>query len=176
MAGYGMVEVVTATPSADMASPPSIHPDIAHLAFLLGTWRGSGKGDYPTIDRFEFTEETVFGHVGKPFLTFVQRTRDVDGAPLHTESGYLRPVGLNRAEFVISLPSGIVELLEGTVDADTGTVDLQSVQVARTATAKEVTSTARVYAVEGDILRWRFGMAAVGHGMAGHLVGELTRV
>lgn len=164
-------------------NPPPLHPEVAHLSFLLGTWTGTGAGEYPTIESFTFTEETVFGHVGKPFLTFVQRTRDADGAPLHTEAGYLRPVGTPdadgaaRLEFVITMPSGIVESLEGTVNptAVGGDVELASATVLCTATAKQVDATRRHYEIDGDTLRWRFAMAAMGQPMTHHLSGELTR-
>ena len=55
---------------------PSPHPDLASIDWLLGTWRGRGSGFYPTIEPFEYVEEVVFGHGGKPFLTYSQKTRD----------------------------------------------------------------------------------------------------
>ena len=157
---------------SDTSGPP-IHPEVQHLAFLLGTWRGKGAGEYPTIESFEYLEETVFGHVGKPFLTFVQRTKHLDGTPLHTESGYLRPAGDAGAEFVISIPSGIMESLVGTTSGMS--LDLTSVDVVRTATAKEVTSTTRTYTVEGDTLSYRIAMAAVGQPLTHHLAATLER-
>ena len=92
-----------------------LHPAVAHLAPLLGTWRGGGRGHYPTIDPFEYTEEVTFGHVGKPFLAYSQRTKGVDGAPLHAECGYWRPTGEWGLELLIVHPSGIAEILVGEV-------------------------------------------------------------
>ena len=92
-----------------------LHPAVAHLAPLLGTWRGGGQGHYPTIDPFEYTEEVTFGHVGKPFLAYSQRTKGIDGAPLHAECGYWRPTGDRGLELLIVHPSGIAEILVGEV-------------------------------------------------------------
>lgn len=41
-----------------------IHPDVAVLAPLLGTWIGQGAGEYPTIHPFGYVEEVVFGPAG----------------------------------------------------------------------------------------------------------------
>ena len=92
-----------------------LHPAVAHLAPLLGIWRGAGRGDYPTIDPFEYTEEVTIGHVGKPFLAYNQRTKSADGTPMHAECGYWRPAGQRGLELLIVHPSGIAEILVGTV-------------------------------------------------------------
>ena len=67
---------------------PELHPNLEALAPLLGAWAGQGAGKYPTIEPFEYLEEVVFSHVGKPFLAYAQKTRAVsDGKPLHAETG-----------------------------------------------------------------------------------------
>lgn len=58
----------------------SIHPDLAPLARLVGTWRGTGSGEYPTIEPFAYTEELVLTDIGKPFLEYRQRTRAAEFA------------------------------------------------------------------------------------------------
>ncbi len=92
-----------------------LHPAVAHLAPLLGTWRGAGRGHYPTIEAFEYTEEVTIGHAGKPFLAYNQRTKSAGGAPLHAECGYWRPAGESGLELLVVHPSGIAEVLVGEV-------------------------------------------------------------
>ena len=50
--------------------PEGLHPDLNPLAWLVGTWRGKGRGEYPTIEPFEFEQEVVFNHDGRPFLNY----------------------------------------------------------------------------------------------------------
>lgn len=151
-----------------------VHPDIAHLGFLLGTWIGAGKGSYPTIDPFEYVEESTFGHVGKPFIAYTQKTKDkTTGLPLHGESGYVRPVGPDRLEFVIVQPSGIVEMHEGTVED--ATLRFRSVSVATTSTAKEVSEVTRSIDVDDAGLTYTVEMAAVGLPLQHHLAATLVR-
>ena len=78
----------------------TLHPGLSAVAGLIGTWRGEGAGEYPTIDSFTYTEEVTFTDVGKPFLHYVQRTWSPAGAPMHTETGYLRLVDGSAVEFV----------------------------------------------------------------------------
>lgn len=154
---------------------PEIHPAIAHLSFLLGSWAGTGRGEYPTIDSFEYTEEVTFGHVGKPFLAYTQRTRHAStGLPLHAEAGYLRPVGADRLEFLVVQPSGIMESHEGQLDGTNMT--LESVSVTTTATAKDVTQVRRTIRVDPNAktLSYTLDMAAVGLELQHHLAAELT--
>jgi hypothetical protein len=151
-----------------------VHPDIAHLGFLLGTWIGGGKGSYPTIDPFEYVEESTFGHVGKPFIAYTQKTKDkTTRLPLHSESGYVRPVGSDRLELVIVQPSGIAEMHEGTVEATS--LRFRSVSVATTSTAKEVREVTRSIDLVDGGLDYIVEMAAVGLPLQHHLAARLVR-
>ena len=117
----------------------------------------------------------MFSHVGKPFLAYSQRSSHAtEHRPLHSETGYLRPLDGGALELVLVHPTGIVELAEGTVRG--GEISLRTVRVDRTATAKEVTAVERDIRVEGDVLRYQVRMAAVGQAMTHHLSGELRRV
>lgn len=155
-----------------------LHPDVAPLAVLLGTWTGTGKGEYPTIQSFGYGQELTFSHVGKPFIAHVSRTKaSDDGRPLHTETGYWRLAGQNdeggyRIELVVAQPTGVVEVHEGTFDGTTARFDATS--VVRTPTAKEVTAVEREYRLDGGTLHVRMAMAAVGQPLTHHLSATLS--
>ena len=160
-------------------SQPSLHPLCEALAPLLGTWRGRGSGHYPTIDDFDYFEEVTFGHVGKPFLAYGQKTRHAEtDLPLHAEQGYFRPQPDGSVELVLAQPSGIVEIHVGTLTASgTGLVlDLRTVHVATAPSAKDVASVERQIRVDGDVLSYDLHMGAVGQPHQHHLSASLQRV
>lgn len=154
-----------------------LHPEVAPLAGLLGTFEGTGHGHYPTISDFAYIERVTFAHVGKPMLSYTQATKSSDGRPMHSESGYLRAIGDGAVEFALAQPTGHVELGTGTLrnEGDELIVELNS-EVHGTPTAKQVQTTRRVFRLQGDTLRYTFAMAAVGEAETEHLVGELIRV
>jgi hypothetical protein len=150
-----------------------VHPDIEPLAFLLGTWTGTGHGDYPSIDPFSFEETVSFTHIGKPFLVYSQRTKaSDDGRPLHAETGFWRRTGERLIEVVLAHPTGIVEVDEG--ELVEGALHLRSVSVSRSSSAKEVTEIERLFAFDRDVLRYSLHMAAVGFPLTSHLEAELV--
>ena len=161
----------------------TLHPDLRHVECLLGTWSGRGRGEYPTIEAFDYIESVTFGHVGKPFLGYQQRTRSIGtperpGQPMHAESGYWRFPGPGRVEVVLSHPTGIVEVEEGTVEIELDgsiVIELSTAHIARSSTAKPVTQLERRFRVQGDVIEYTVRMAAVGHPLQPHLAATLER-
>ena len=143
---------------------------------LVGTWRGAGRGAYPTITPFGYSEEVTFAAVpGKPFLSYASRTRHADDdRPLHAEVGWLRGVGGGRFELVLAQGPGLVEAVEG--PGGDGVLDLVSTLVGGTTTAKPITATRRTYRWSDGELTYEIAMAAVGLDLQHHLTARLARV
>jgi hypothetical protein len=162
-----------------------MHEALAPIAFLLGTWRGEGTGNYPTIAGFSYGEEIRFWEVGKPFLAYTQRTwalADEQGQslppgtrPMHSEAGYWRPQPGGHLEVVLAHPTGVAEIQEGAVKD--GTITLAATALALTSSAKQVDAlTRRFELAEPDVLRYEIGMAAAGQPLQVHLRAELHRI
>ena len=172
--------------------PTDLHPDLMPVAWLLGTWQGNGKGEYPTIEAYAFDQEIVFAHDGRSFLHYFSRSwvTNEDGertAPGALETGFLRlgadqppqddgetaPAGPH-VEMVLAHPTGYAEVWYGAVDGPRLT--LATDVVARTSTADDYTAGQRMYGlVEGDLM-YAYDVAALDQPMQSHTWGRLARV
>ena len=154
-----------------------LHPGLSALRPLLGTWSGRGAGDYPTIEHFDYLEDVVIGHIGKPFLTYTQRTRSPAGQPMHAETGYLRMPADGCVELVLAHPTGVTEIDEGTltVTGETLLIEIASTAIGLSSSAKPVVSLHRSIKVEGDQLHYVVQMGAVGQPLQHHLSATLHR-
>src|SRR6476620_11542957 len=147
--------------------PDNLHPDCAPIAWLLGTWRGNGHGDYPTIDAFQFGQECIFTHDGRPFFHYMSRAWIVDeqGTKVRDaaiETGFLRPQADGTLEWLLTHNTGFAEVYHGTADGPK--IEVSTDAVVRTETAKEYVGGHRMYGlVEGAVL---------GGPRAGHRVDE----
>jgi hypothetical protein len=153
---------------------PVLHPDIANLAFLLGTWTGEGEGEWPRGEPFRYGEEMVFEHAGEPYLLYSQRSwsPDDDG-PIHFERGFLRPGGPGRVELVLAHPLGIAEIAEGTLEGQV--VEVATSAVSLTTTASPVTELRRRIEVSDGVLSYELHMAMRDIALTSHVRSRLTR-
>jgi hypothetical protein len=158
--------------------PDNLHPDCGPIAWLLGTWRGNGHGDYPTIDAFQYGQELIFTHDGRPFFHYFARSWIVDenGEKVRDsalETGFLRALPGGHLELVLTHNTGITEIWYG--QADNGRIELHTAGVGYTETAKPVEAGKRMYGnVEGDLL-YAYDMQAMGQELQPHLWARLKR-
>lgn len=155
-----------------------MHDVIAPLAPLLGTWRGAGRGEYPTIQPFEYADEWVFTENGKPFVAFVERTWNAEGQPMHTEAGYLRCPAPGLVEIVAALPTGQAECGSGSLEVSPAVaLTVATDALVRNAdSAKHVERIVRRFELSGDTLGYGMQMEAVGQPLTHHLAATLRRI
>src|SRR3954453_955925 len=160
---------------------PELPELVQQFAFLLGTWRGEGVGGYPTIEGgdFPYGQGVTFPCPGRPVIAYTSRSWALDDdRTLALETGFWRPTGDGEIEVVLTMASGIVEVLYGRlVGGPAGEhLAVESDLIGHTATAKQVDKDKRMYAVRGGKLMYAMEMAALGHALQPHLSAALDPV
>lgn len=144
--------------------------------YLSGTWKGCGKGDYPTIEKFEYSVIFRVQQIQpRPLFHILQETRYSDsGEPLHIESGLIvvnedGSIILNTAQ-----DGGRVEIMEGKIEStEQGiTVNFESKSFGND---ERLIKTKRVYTLFRDILEFKMYMQTQKTEFTRHLESHLRR-
>ena len=98
--------------------PENLHPNCGPVAWLLGTWRGNGHGDYPTIEAFQFGQELIFSPRRPPVLPLLGRAWIVDEEgefvrDAAMETGFLRCPEAGKVELLLAHNTGFAEIWYG---------------------------------------------------------------
>lgn len=159
--------------------PEKLHPDLNPLAWLVGTWRGRGHGEYPDMERFEFAQEVVFSHDERPFLTYFSRSWIVDS------EGEILRAGASETGFWRVKPSKILEVTiahsSGSGEGWVGLYDGPKIQLHMDKSYGAPSSVAidegvRLYGlVEGELF-FAYDVAINGYPLQAHLWSTLPRV
>jgi len=169
----------------DLRKGPDLHPALLGLLPFVGMWRGRGQGGYPGVEDFDFAQEIVISHDGRPFLAYESRAwiLDDESRPVtmaSREVGWWRPVtdaqgrATDDMEATLTTPTGVMELYLGKV---TGTrLEMEADAIVRSPTAKEVTAGHRLFGIVDGALLYAQEMAAEGRGLEPHLSARLPRV
>ncbi len=158
---------------------PNMPTELAPLAWLIGRWEGAGVVGYPTIESANFGQEIEVTHDGRSFLQWQSRSWLLDDhgnklAPSALELGFWRPLPDGEVEFLLTHPTGILEMYVGTTSP--AKIEVRTDGVLRSQHAKEYSAAHRLYGYVNSNLMWAMDMAAVGQGLTSHVSAELKRV
>lgn len=176
--------------------PSQLPVEVLPISWMIGAWRGHGKGGYPGTADFSFIQEVTVTTDGRPYLMYESRSWEMDedgriGRPMASESGYVRVVHADDAgkpagtvhdvEFIISHPTGYAEVWAGTTTTTgienarfTGAkMELRTHGVVSAASAKPYAGGERLYGLVNGNFLWRFDMEAMGHEPAAHVAAQL---
>ena len=151
---------------------------ILHL--LVGEWSGAGRGEFPTIEPFEYLETLLFSSDNRPFLHYEQKAKrrnigQTDYILSHWESGFIRLLPNGEVELTNAQTGGRLERLTGSLElTETGMIlRLQSTAFLNDPRMLE---TSRTIILVGDTLHYILEMHTTAVPQpARHLEARLTR-
>lgn len=149
-----------------------VHELLRPLAFLIGEWRGEGRGLWGA--GFTFEDHVRFAHDGRPVLLYQQQTTSPDRRPSHGECGYFVVQADGEIHVTIAEPSGITEVLVGRVAGDE--LVLTSTEIGHTPTTDNVTAVRRCLRFADDTLVSEVAIAVNQEPIAEHTSSSLRRV
>lgn len=158
---------------------PTLHPDLAPLAWLVGRWEGAGVIGYPTMESYNFGQEVEVTHDGRPFLKWRAQSWRLDeaGDKVSAEAdevGYWRAFSGGEVELVLAHPTGVLEMYVGRTEG--AKIELRTDGVIRSPHGVEYNAAHRLYGNVHSNLMWAMDVAQEGHPLTSHASAELKRV
>jgi len=151
------------------------------FTLLEGTWEGEGRGQYPTINSFDYRETLIFTRRDEKTLAYEQRAQKrYDGQTeyleSHWENGFIRILEKDELELVNTQSGGRGEVLVGRIETLATLLRIHFVSKAFTNDPRMVSS-ARTFELEGDTLRYEMEMQTTEvHRLTHHLKITLQRM
>src|SRR6266498_501258 len=129
---------------------------------LEGTWKGEGRGQFPTVTSFDYHETLVFTRRDEKILAYEQRTQKLyDGQTeylqSHWESGFISILENNDLQLVNIQIGGRSEILVGTIESIDAMFRIHFVSKTLSNDPRMISS-ARTFELEGDTLRYEMEM------------------
>ncbi|MEI6120230.1 MAG: FABP family protein [Actinomycetes bacterium] len=158
--------------------PENLHEELYPLAWMIGTWAGTGRCEYPGIEPFDFAQEVSFNHDGRNFLNYYSRTWKIDEnkditEPFEFESGFWSVRDKKILEVVIAQSIGINQGWVGIVDGAKIQLALDKSYSAQSASL--VDTGQRLYGnVEGELF-YAYDMGMNGHDLQAYMWSSLAR-
>jgi hypothetical protein len=155
------------------------NPELLHL--LIGEWSGTGQGEFPTIEPFEYLETISFAGDHRPFLHYEQKTKrrnpgQTEYIPSHWESGFLRLLPDGEVELVNTQSSGRLERLTGSLEQTAAGLILRLQSTAFLNDVRMV-QTSRIITLEGNSMHYTQSMHTTAvPGSAHHVEARLQRI
>jgi hypothetical protein len=127
------------------------------FTLLEGTWKGEGRGQFPTVTSFDYRETLTFTPRDEKTLAYEQRTQkrydgQTEWLESHWESGFLRLLENDELELT-SAQIGRTEVLAGSIESMDTMFRIHFVSKTITNDPRMVSS-ARIFELEGDSLRY----------------------
>ncbi|HJS19843.1 MAG TPA: heme-binding beta-barrel domain-containing protein [Anaerolineales bacterium] len=128
---------------------------------LEGTWKGEGRGQYPTITPFDYRESLIFTRRDVKTVAYEQRAQkrydgQTEWLESHWENGFIRILETDELEMT-SAQIGRSEVLIGSIESLENLIRIRFVSKVITNDPRMI-STARTFELEGDALHYEMEM------------------
>ncbi len=165
-------------PACRSSCPTTSTPTARRWRGCSAPGRATGTATTRRSSPYQFGQELIFTHDGRPFFHYLSRAWivDEDGEKVRDaalETGFLRCRPEGKLELLLAHNTGFVEIWYG--EAEPAKFELVTDAVVRTESAKEYVAGKRLYGlVEGDLL-YAYDMAAMGQALQPHTWARLQR-